>query len=76
MRTTLDIDDDILAAAKEIAVARRRTAGQVISDLARQALTRALSEKPPSYRNGFPVLPRRRGIVTPELVERLGHDES
>jgi hypothetical protein len=39
MRTTLDIDDDVLLAAKELAAIRRTTAGQVISDLARQALT-------------------------------------
>jgi hypothetical protein len=73
MRTTLDIDDDVLAAAKEMAAARKSTAGQVISELARQALTRALTE-PPTYRNGFPVLPKRGGIVTPELIERLAED--
>jgi hypothetical protein len=37
MRTTLDIDDDVLQAAKELAVAHRETAGQVLSDLARGA---------------------------------------
>jgi hypothetical protein len=74
MRTTLDIDDDVLAAARELAVARKITAGQVISELARQALTRAFADKPPAYRNGFPVLPKRGGIVTPELIERLADD--
>ena len=39
MRTTLDIDDDILSAAKELARAEGKTAGQVISDLARKGLT-------------------------------------
>lgn len=38
MRTTLDIDDDILEAAKEIASSRGSTAGRVLSDLARAAL--------------------------------------
>jgi Arc/MetJ family transcription regulator len=38
MRTTLDIDEDVLQAAKELGAARRKTAGQVISDLARKAL--------------------------------------
>jgi hypothetical protein len=33
MRTTLDIDDDVLAAAKELASGQRTTAGKVISDL-------------------------------------------
>lgn len=38
MRTTLDIDLDILEAAKEISARTRRTAGQVLSELARKAL--------------------------------------
>ena len=40
MRTTLDIDDDLLTAAKELAKARDTTAGRVISDLLRESLTR------------------------------------
>lgn len=56
MRTTLDIDDDILQAAKELAAIRRRTAGQVLSDLARKALEPAPG---PRLRNGVPILPRR-----------------
>ena len=39
MRTTLDIDDDVLEAAKERARREHTTAGKVISDLARNALT-------------------------------------
>jgi hypothetical protein len=39
MRTTLDIDDDVLAAAKDLAKAEGRSMGAVISDLARRALT-------------------------------------
>jgi hypothetical protein len=34
MRTTLDIDDDVLTAAKELAAAENKTAGRIISDLA------------------------------------------
>ena len=56
MRTTLDLDEDVLQAAKEIAVARGTTAGKVLSDLARKALTPAQSSR---TRNGVPVLPRR-----------------
>jgi hypothetical protein len=41
MRTTLDIEDDVLHAAKDIARRTHRTAGQVLSELARQALTGA-----------------------------------
>jgi hypothetical protein len=39
MRTTIDIDDDVLAAARDLARAEGRTMGQVISELARRALT-------------------------------------
>ena len=56
MRTTLDIDEDVLQAAKELAAARRSTAGRVLSDLARSALA---SDVPVATRNGVPVLPRR-----------------
>ncbi len=56
MRTTLDLDEDILEAAKELAAARGTTAGKILSELARKALTPA---KPPRVRNGVPLLPRR-----------------
>jgi hypothetical protein len=56
MRTTLDIDEDVLQAAKELAASRRRTAGQVISELARKGLEPAHRSR---VRNGVPVLPRR-----------------
>lgn len=74
MRTTLDIDDDILQAAKEIAANRRTTAGKVLSDLARQALE---PRETPEVRNGVPVLPARPGApkITMELVNRLRDEE-
>jgi hypothetical protein len=56
MRTTLDIDDDVLQAAKELAAVRGRTAGQVLSQLARQALA---SPRRVRTRNGVPLLPGR-----------------
>ena len=71
MRTTLDVDPDILAAIKEIAESRRSTAGKVLSDLARRALTPG--DGPP-VRNGVPVLPSA-GPGAPrasmDLVNRL-----
>ncbi len=57
MRTTLEIDDDVLQAAKELAASRRRTAGQVISELARKGLAEPAVRA--RVRNGVPVLPRR-----------------
>lgn len=70
MRTTVDIEDDVLAAAKEIARQRGLTIGKVLSDLARQAL---MSTKTVSMRNGIPLFPVQpgAGIVTPELVNQL-----
>jgi hypothetical protein len=71
MRTTLNIDDDILAAAKEMAATQRRSVGEVISSLARQALRPVFSGF--KTRNGVPLLPVNPGSrrVTPELVRHL-----
>ena len=75
MRTTLDIDDDILAAAKEIASARHTTAGQVISELARATLT-GEARTAPVVRNGFELLPGTGAVVTPEFIDKLLEDDS
>jgi hypothetical protein len=53
MRTTLDIADDVLAAAKAIADEQRRSTGEVISDLARQGLSRPVEM---GSRDGVPIL--------------------
>jgi hypothetical protein len=76
MRTTLDIDEDVLAAARELAAAGRSTAGKVLSDLARKGLTPP--ERPPIVRNGVPLLPPRPGSrpVTMEEVNRLRDEAS
>jgi hypothetical protein len=75
MRTTLDIDDDVLQAAKEIANSRQTTAGKVLSDLARKSLTPEAAAQ--RYRNGVPLLPRRPGArkVTSADVYRLRDEE-
>ena len=71
MRTTLTIDDDVLSAAKELAVSQNRTVGEVISTLARQGLNPAASRR--KTRNGVSLLPVRAGTprVTSELVHQL-----
>ena len=74
MRTTLDIDDDVLTAAKELAAAQKATVGRIISDLVRKELTRP-SARPLKYRGGFRILPKRGGVVTTELINRLAEDE-
>lgn len=71
MRTTLDVDDDVLEAANEIAANSGITAGRVLSDLARKALQ---PTEIPEIRNGVPLMPRRPEGSTPltmEIVNRL-----
>jgi len=73
MRTTLDLDDDVLQAARELAVVRNSTAGKVLSELARKGLQRA---RTPRIRNGVPLLPHEPGrIVTIEMVEAALDEE-
>jgi hypothetical protein len=78
MRTTLDIDDDILQAAKELARAKKKTAGQVLSELARKGLTQPRTgSRLTEVRivDGIPVLPARGAVVTKELIDRLIEEE-
>lgn len=71
MRTTLEIDDDVLLTIKEIAHQRKTTAGSVVSGMLRESL----QPKPfkIEYKDGIPFLPHRPGgpVVTVELVNRL-----
>lgn len=76
MRTTLAIDDDVLAAAKHLAEREQRTIGEVISALARQGLSRGARSSAPE-RNGIPLLAKRKGAspVTLELVNQLRDEQ-
>jgi hypothetical protein len=79
MRTTLDIDADVLQAAKEIARREKKTAGEVISTLARSALTaprRVQATREPRVVYGFRPFPARGGIVTNELIDSLREDDA
>jgi len=70
MRTTLDIEKDVLQAAKEMAVKEKSTAGAVLSRLARRGLsgtTHAIQKS----RNGVPLLPSGGEIITMEHIQRL-----
>lgn len=83
MRTTLDIDDDVLAAAKELAVSQKSTAGRILSEYFRRGLhapaagpaSKVDSETGWILRNGIPVLPPTGRIVTAEHVRRLMEEE-
>jgi Arc/MetJ family transcription regulator len=81
VRTTLDIDDDLIAAAKELAQRERSSAGKVISRLLRHSLT---GSHAPGARSlgrvravaGFRPFPAQPGIVvTDEAVNALRETE-
>lgn len=75
MRTTLEIDDELLLTVKEIAQQRRTTAGRVVSSLLRESLQPKRFKL--EYRNGVPLLPRRPNgpVVTAKLVNRLRDED-
>ena len=78
MRTTLDIDDDVLNAAKERARLERKTVGEVVSDLLRKALNapfESLTVQEPETVYGFTPFPRRGKIVTNDVIDRLRDDD-
>jgi hypothetical protein len=86
MRTTLDIADDVLFAAKEAARREGATVGEVVSRLARQALLGPRQVESPGQllqadntarlaRLGITVLPRGKHIVTDEMVNRIRDEE-
>jgi hypothetical protein len=72
MRTTLDIDEDVLQAAKELAAREQKTAGKLISEWARRGLRSPteLSTEPVVV-NGFELLPAQGRLITNELVRQL-----
>jgi hypothetical protein len=79
VRTTLDIDDDVLQAAKERARREKKTAGRMISELVRAALGMLPAHgaaREPRPLHGFRPFPRRGRIVTNELIDRLREDDA
>jgi len=81
MRTTLDIADDVLFAAKELARREKKPLGQVISELVRKAFAQpdaplaatAVAEPLADY--GIHPLPPRGAVVSNELIDRLRDEE-
>ncbi len=85
MRTTLSLDDDVLQAARDRARREGRSIGDVISELARQALTgskvafEALSSGEPQGSgelHGFRPLPSRGDVVSNSLIDELREDDA
>jgi hypothetical protein len=74
MRTTLELDDEILEAARQLAKERGATLGRVISELAQQSLA---ATELPKFRNGAEVFVSKPGTpkVDMELVNRLRDEE-
>jgi hypothetical protein len=74
MRTTLDIDADVLDQARQIAALRKQSLGKVISDVFRK-------NSGPEYttviKNGLRVIHRGDGakVVTMEMVNKLRDEE-
>ena len=76
MRTTLEIDDDVMQAAREMARVKNQGIGRAISDLARRGLVPEASPVV-EIQDGIPVwIHRPRAVtVTSELVRNLADDE-
>lgn len=77
MRTTLDIADDVLFAAKELGKKNKQSVGVVITELARQALQSGpiVQHQRPEEFMGFRPLPARGVIITSELINQLREEE-
>jgi hypothetical protein len=70
MRTTLDIDEDILLAAKDYARQRGTSIGRAISEIARKGLEPKARIR---ERNGVPLFSTKKEmpVITLDLVNRL-----
>jgi hypothetical protein len=77
MRTTLDIEEDVLHAAKELAQREGSTAGQIISALARRGLTfpKMKFQTSPSVRKGVPLVRSRGEVVTCDRIGKIMDQE-
>lgn len=75
MRTTLSLDDDVLLAVRERARREKRSAGEVLSDLARQALTHEHPVPEPESFHGFEPIPHRGAAVSNALIDKIREDE-
>jgi hypothetical protein len=76
MRTTLNLDDDVLELARTVAIQQKRSLGEVVSGLIRRAVEPP--KEPQAIRNGMPLFPVARVArrVTPEVVEQLLQEDS
>ena len=64
MRTTLELEDDLVQLARQLAQQRKMTMGEVVSQMMRKSLETA---SPVKTRNGVPLIVRRPGAPKPTL---------
>ena len=75
MRTTLDIDDDVLMAVKELGQREKKTASVILSELARRALATApIPSNAKAAKHGFRAFSKRGGLVTNERIDQLRNE--
>lgn len=77
MRTTLSLDDDVFAVARQRAQRERISLGEAVSRYVRDAL-RANAQAtvaPVPLRSKYSVLPAREEIITTDHVRRLMDQE-
>lgn len=73
MRTTLELDDDLVTTARQLARQQGVSLGEVISELARKSLS---ASAPPKVRNGALLFVPKTGASKPNLriVNQLRED--
>lgn len=79
VRTTLDIDDDVLESAKALGRRTKKTAGAILSELARRALTNSAAKSTKRASRGvggFEPLESRGGVVTNERIDKLREQDA
>jgi len=73
MRTTIDLDAEVLAAARKLAAARSESLERIISELARAGLE-ARTSRAHGAGSGFPVFKVRKGAI-PITLDDVKRDE-
>jgi hypothetical protein len=78
MRTTLNIEDDILATVKELAQKERVSTGKILSRLAREALTSKNFRQDGEPRKtvaGFRPFPPREEVISNDQIDTIRDEE-
>ena len=76
MRTTIDVDENVLAAAKELARKQKVSIGKIVSGLLREAMSGRYSRTDarrdePAGAGGFRPFPARGRVVIDDLIEQI-----